>query len=394
MHDLGAFSLFPYAVYTTLGFSRFEDAVVTQVLTFTERKRWTSAAEILNEARKRRQHVPLLISDGTRDTSRILGWGILEWIELVRPKARGGTLVRATKVRRLKGRRTQDLLLRGTGHPIAPVFIRPYALVHTPAFLPTGRTVQAPFRDAPTALTLFTFGYKGYGSATDRLVHTVDAVEKTRGFHAPLWVDVRVSRSVRAIGFREKAFQVTLGPDRYLWMPDLGNDSVVHGGDRVQIRRPAAVADLLRLALDNPDRRVIFFCSCAGDSGGCHRHVVARLLLKHACSVGTEVRCVEWPGGEPATLAFDVPSASNLQRETVEVRGALSDAEAAAVPWGSPGIVRAGTRLAEHVLLGPGLFGKMGTVLRVAKHLGSNAPSDPMSVALRWRKRHNADVKS
>ncbi len=34
----------------------------------------------------------------------------------------------------------------------------------------------------------------------------VDAVEHARGFAPPLFVDVRVRRSVRALGFRDRAF--------------------------------------------------------------------------------------------------------------------------------------------------------------------------------------------
>ena len=54
--------------------------------------------------------------------------------------------------------------------------------------------------------TVFAWGYWGWGEATQELVKRLDAVEGSRGFVPPLLVDVRVSRSVRATGFRGDAF--------------------------------------------------------------------------------------------------------------------------------------------------------------------------------------------
>jgi hypothetical protein len=79
----------------------------------------------------------------------------------------------------------------------------------------------------PTATppTLFSFGYWGAGSATRALVDAFNDAETLRGFDHPLWVDVRISRSVRAVGFRDRAFEQLLG-SHYVWMPDLGNASM------------------------------------------------------------------------------------------------------------------------------------------------------------------------
>lgn|GEM_PF-378690 len=382
-------TLFRYAVYTTLAAARFEQAVSSGSLAFTERKRWTTAVEILQEARAEGQRVAVLVSDGAHDCSNLVGWALLDTVRL----ADQSTHIVASVPQRLRGHRTQELILRNSGLSIAPYFIRPYALVHTPAFLHGAHravVVRQPIRE-PT--TLFSFGYEGCGAGTRRLVAAVDEVERQRGFEPPPWVDARVSRSVRAVGFRDKAFQELLGEMRYAWMRDLGNERVHEGRRGIQIRRPEAVSELLQRAVDEPRRRVIFFCSCSGSFAGCHRHEVGRLLLRHAKKVGARVRRVEWPGGDPITMTFDVPSVSDLDRKTVEL-GGLRESEAAAVPWGSHGILRAAKGRAQHVLLGPPLFGKKHTTLRVVQNLGPALPGGITSVARRWRRAHGVDAQA
>lgn len=139
-------------------------------------------------------------------------------------------------------------------------------------------------------------------------------------------------------------------------------------------------------------RRVIFFCSCAGSHAGCHRHEVGWLLIRHAKKAGTLVRRVEWPGDEAVSLSFDVASTSALDRKTLDIGGVIGEAEAAAVPWGSHGILRKAKRRAEHVLLGPALFGAKQTTLRIVEHLGPKRPRDSASIARCWRKAHGTDA--
>lgn len=68
---------------------------------------------------------------------------------------------------------------------------------------------------------LFSWGYYGWGNHTDRLVEAVDAVEESRGFRPPVFVDIRIRRSVRAVGFNGTRFEKLLGPERHRWMPSL-----------------------------------------------------------------------------------------------------------------------------------------------------------------------------
>jgi hypothetical protein len=81
-------------------------------------------------------------------------------------------------------------------------------------------------------LTIFSWGYWGWGNATQQLVQLVDSIEATRGFNAPVFVDIRISRSVRARGFNANAFGRLLGDARYRHMPLLGNLAVLGNSQR------------------------------------------------------------------------------------------------------------------------------------------------------------------
>jgi hypothetical protein len=100
------------------------------------------------------------------------------------------------------------------------------------------------------SVTLFSWGYYGWGNYTKQFVEAADAVEAKRGFNPPVFVDVRIRRMVRAPGFREKAFEKLLGPDRYRWMKSLGNKAIEDDTlDSMQIAEPKAAKDLLDLAV-------------------------------------------------------------------------------------------------------------------------------------------------
>jgi hypothetical protein len=46
-----------------------------------------------------------------------------------------------------------------------------------------------------------------WGSSTEQLIESVDAVEQHRGFAPPIFIDVRVHRSVQAKGFANDSFE-------------------------------------------------------------------------------------------------------------------------------------------------------------------------------------------
>lgn len=157
---------------------------------------------------------------------------------------------------------------------------------------------------ASPPLTLFSFGYEGWGSTTKILVDIVDTVERNRGFLEPIFVDARLRRSVRAVGFRDKAFERLLGPERYVWMPGLGNLSILDNGPwRLKDRK--GIDELLSLAerAARNRRRIIYFCSCGQPPTRCHRHeLISKALIERARAEKLDVAVAEWPGGEPQAL--------------------------------------------------------------------------------------------
>jgi len=199
-----------------------------------------------------------------------------------------------------------------------------------------------------TSLTIFTWGYEGWGSSTPQLKKAMDAVELARGHSPPYFVDLRIMRSVRATGFREAAFERTVGKDRYKWMRSLGNKRVLTGprpGPRHQINDPAAVEELLGISLARAAKRqrLIIFCSCgrAGPPGGlsCHRVTVATLLLKTAVKRNVSLTIVEWPGGEPKSVSIEI-SDLEAKKLMAGVRNLILGVRQPSVdllrlPWGS-----------------------------------------------------------
>lgn len=162
--------------------------------------------------------------------------------------------------------------------------------------------------------TMFSFGYWGWGNATEKLVKVVDAVEKARGFKPPIFVDVRLRRAGRAEGFVGDAFADVVGKRRYAWMPQLGNQNInSKNGPRIKIADPSAAKELLELAeeMAQQNRRVIFFCACDYPKWEgavyCHRATIAKFLLRCARAKRRSLRIDEWPGGERREFELRVP---------------------------------------------------------------------------------------
>jgi hypothetical protein len=160
-------------------------------------------------------------------------------------------------------------------------------------------------------VTIFSWGYWGWGTDAALFVKAVDAVEAKRGFVPPIFADVRISRSVRALHFRGAGLEKLVGTDRYRWMDGLGNLAVQDPSlGRIKINRPKDAELLLDLALEVAERnqRILFFCACE-EPANCHRKSVGDLVLKEAGSRGQQIEIVEWPGGPAETLEERVPEA-------------------------------------------------------------------------------------
>jgi len=226
--------------------------------------------------------------------------------------------------------------------------------------------------------TIFTWGYYGWGNHTPQLVEAVDAVETRRGLEPPLFVDIRIRRSVRAAGLTGPAFERLLGEDRHRWMKSLGNKFIqTRTGPNIQIAEPAAADELLDLAIDLARRkqRLLFFCSCqwprCDGEINCHRTTVAELVLEAAKKREVQVEIVEWPGGEPKQIELDVTpqlfAAVGKGRMTVPLGNPLDLAEIAGVPWCSVATLRSkGEQL--HRVVGPAISRKDGWALPVLFH--------------------------
>ena len=247
-------------------------------------------------------------------------------------------------------------------------------------------------------LTLFSWGYYGWGNYTKQLVEAADAVEAKRGFNPPVFVDVRISRMVRAPGFREKAFEKLLGPDRYRWMKSLGNMAIEDASiEQMQIAEPQAAGELLELAIHEEKanhRRVIFFCSCQypcieGDNA-CHRVEVGSLLLKEAKKRKVKVEVIEWPGGEPRHIDM-VLSAREFKavaacRQTLQLAEYPEIAELAGLPWMSSASFRCGEE-EIYRLVGPACYGAKGWVLPITVGSKKEQPlSEYQEVVKKFRK--------
>lgn len=222
-------------------------------------------------------------------------------------------------------------------------------------------------------ITLFTFGYWGWGTVTDKLVAATDAIEASRGYKPPIFVDIRIRNRTRAPGFSGNTFRDLIGVARFRWMPKLGNRAVIDDSAySIVIDDPAAAKELLDLAIQaaGDDRRVIFFCACkhpveADSYFECHRTTVAKLVLKEAKKRGLKLEVVEWPGGAPKAVDLRVERSVFRQLEA-RMRGtgstqnialgrALPDPEWLGLPYGSIIIVRNG-RQALAVMSGPATF--------------------------------------
>lgn len=260
--------------------------------------------------------------------------------------------------------------------------------------------------------TIFTFGYYGWGNATPQLLKAVDAVEASRGFKPPIFVDIRIRRAVRAAGFSGTAFENLLGSSRHRWIKELGNRRIITGkGPFIQIARPSAAGDLLDLAFDAAadGRRVIYFCSCSRprDAGriACHRTTVASLLLQAARRRASNLEVVEWPGGAPRHISLDLgenPFRSLVAGgKTIPVDRSLDLADAASIPWGSIASLRRDGNIL-HRLIGPAIWKRscwqLPIVWQAHDEEASQEQSLSKAVTLRqstgWNPRFSARAKS
>jgi Protein of unknown function, DUF488 len=216
----------------------------------------------------------------------------------------------------------------------------------------------------PNVIETFMWGYWGWGGSTKELVEAFGAAEKLRGYDPPVFVDIRIRREVRAVGFRGDAFEKMLGDARYRWMRGLGNLAILDGSPEMRLFEEHAVSDLLDLVIESHARRrrVIFFCACKSPrregQRECHRDLVAELLVKEARRREVALSVVEWPGGSPRRLAAAFPReaarAARRGAQSVPLPLGILPADAVVVPWGSYALVELGDETLP-VVVGPAI---------------------------------------
>jgi len=201
-------------------------------------------------------------------------------------------------------------------------------------------------------ISMFSWGFSGWGNSTPELVAAVEAAERKRGFKPPIFVDIRFRRTGRAKGFKEHTFEDLLGWRRYRWMPTLGNSAIGTGKGGVNIASPKAARQLLDVALEASDRsaRVIFFCACESPfASWCHRLHVTKLLRREARLRQIPLDVSEWPGGQPSARPLSLRVSPETfrgllkGRATVPLSHKRAPSDFAGIPWGSLVRVKAGT---------------------------------------------------
>lgn len=137
---MSAISHYPFCVYTIVSRDVLDPiAMDRRSLIQVERKKWAKAKEYLKEASAEGTYVPVILGDA-KDCSKLLYWGLLVRIE-IKQSITEYEVDRLRSVR--EGHTPQDLVLASSGDNIAPGFVRPYALCHTPEFLT--ESIGSPF---------------------------------------------------------------------------------------------------------------------------------------------------------------------------------------------------------------------------------------------------------
>jgi hypothetical protein len=249
-------------------------------------------------------------------------------------------------------------------------------------------------------LTIFSWGYWGWGSSAAQFVKAADAVEAARGYEPPLFVDVRLQRSVRAANFNGSTFKELVGEKRYRWMNKLGNMAIADRSlKKLTIKDPHEAETLLDLALEceKENRRLLFFCACPVPKE-CHRYEVGRLILKAAKRRGINAEVVEWPGGEPQDLQ-ERCSEDILKRMQKGVQMFPLSAEPDLVkygglPWGSVVEVTGGSERLSFIS-GPAIYKKDNWGLPVVFYYDRfDDPSQARELALPERSARGYDPRT
>lgn len=98
--------------------------------TYTERKNWARAKQLLDSAKRAGQRLPILFAPA-EETFHLFAWALLD--EVVPGET---TTYSFSELRLFTEQLLKTTLLKARdGEPLAEWFIRPYAICHTPSYL-------------------------------------------------------------------------------------------------------------------------------------------------------------------------------------------------------------------------------------------------------------------
>jgi hypothetical protein len=105
--------------------------------TYTERKKWVRARELLDEAKRAGKRLPVIFAPA-EGTFHLFAWALLD--EIIPDKTSSYTF---SELRLLDPQPHKSTLKKASdGEPLAEWFIRPYAICRTPDYLMEQRTVS------------------------------------------------------------------------------------------------------------------------------------------------------------------------------------------------------------------------------------------------------------
>lgn len=251
----------------------------------SEKKPWVSGARLFNEATGDGRRMPILFGDAAY-IEGVIYYAFLTGVRVMGEGNEGPTQYAfegLTPVNPPVPKRA--LTLRSNGRPLSDDYIRPYAIVQTPAFArwpeaatdKPGRVARLldallPGRaPAPHPTPIYLFGYSG---------HTDEEITAALGADG-LLIDIRFSPRSRRVGFSRAGLQRAYG-ERYYHVRELGNADRQAGG--IQLADPTAGLQTIDELAAGHAGPLFLMCACA-DAAGCHRAVVGRLLRERGYRV-------------------------------------------------------------------------------------------------------------
>ena len=122
-----ATSFAPVCVYPI---KHSNDLVAGRSGTFHERRPWSTANRLLDNAERRGESVALVFARA-ENTDKLVAWAVLTEIQITPD----GTEYTFSNLKILKKRRPKTSLQKRNGEPLSGNFIRPYAICRNPKFI-------------------------------------------------------------------------------------------------------------------------------------------------------------------------------------------------------------------------------------------------------------------